>query len=287
MASPTAAVINFASALSDDEVRAAIHGVNRQITENFAPIWGYARDLIFFAPAFDPADPDTLAQEDVPADSVIYLVNEASVPGALGFHDLNLRDVPFGFVFVLDPKDWTTTLSHECLELILDPTATALIPGPDPRNAAKTVLHAYEACDAVERLSYSIGDIQVSDFVTPSYFTPDEAAGRNNDFLGAGVPSFGVTRGSHIAFFDLDSGNFETVFGEKAPARRNLAMRAEKHDHAKPERPTDDKLRAIVNNYRASKIAKRASGLPNVSGLTRTARYREAVGKLSRKAAGA
>ena len=71
MASPTAAVINFASALSDDEVRAAIHGVNRQITENFAPIWGYARDLLFFAPTFDPADPDTLAQEDVPADSVI------------------------------------------------------------------------------------------------------------------------------------------------------------------------------------------------------------------------
>ena len=287
MASPTAAVINFASALSDDEVRAAIHGVNRQITENFASIWGYARELMFFAPTFDPADPDTLAQEDVPADSVIYLVNEASVQGALGFHDLNLRDVPFGFVFVLDPKDWTTTLSHECLELILDPMAMALIPGPDPRNAVKTVLHAYEACDAVERLSYAIGDIQVSDFVTPSYFTPGEAAGRNNDFLGVGVPSFGVTRGSHVSFFDLESGKFETVFGEKAPARGNLAIRAEQHDHAKPERPTDDKLRAIVNSYRASKVAKRASGLPQVNGLTRTARYREAVGRLARKTAGA
>ena len=64
-----------------------------------------------FAPTFDPADPDTLAEEDVPADSVMYLVDEASLQGALGFHDRNTRDVPFGFVFVLNPQDWTTTLS--------------------------------------------------------------------------------------------------------------------------------------------------------------------------------
>src|SRR5262249_48338583 len=155
--------------------------------------WGSGRTLEFFAPTFDPADQQTLAEEDVPADSVIYLVDEASVPGALGFHDLNTKDLPFGFTFVLDPKDWTTTLSHECLELLLDPTASVLVPGPDPRDGRKTVLHSYEACDAVERLSYTVEGITVSDFVTPSYFTPGEVAGRRNDFLGVGLRSFGAT----------------------------------------------------------------------------------------------
>jgi hypothetical protein len=47
--------------------------------------------LEFLAPTFDPADEKTLAEEDAPADSVIYRVDEASVAGALGFHDLNTK----------------------------------------------------------------------------------------------------------------------------------------------------------------------------------------------------
>ena len=62
-------------------MRAAINAVNRQITENFVPIWGCGRDLVSFAPTFDPADPDTLAEEDVPADSVMYLVSRSKHQG--------------------------------------------------------------------------------------------------------------------------------------------------------------------------------------------------------------
>src|SRR5215471_8528584 len=196
MAVPTLAVVNFTTTLHTDEVNEAIHAVNRQITEHFAPIWGIARTLERLVPNFHPADPDNLAEEPVPAESVLYLVDEASLGGALGFHALNTKDVPYGFVFVLDPTDWTTTLSHEALELLLDPTVNVFVPGPDPRDRRNTVLHTYEACDAVERLSYKIGAIDVSDFVTPSYFTVGEIAGRQNDFLGVGVRSFGVTRGS-------------------------------------------------------------------------------------------
>jgi hypothetical protein len=280
MASPTIAVVNFATTVSDDEARRAIHAVNRQITEHFFPIWGSRRKLTLFAASFDPADAETLAEQKVPADSVLYLVDEGSVKGALGFHDLNTRDVPFGFVFVLNPANWTTVLSHESLELILDPTASALVPGPDPRNRKKTVLHVYEACDAVERLSYSIGDVRVSDFVTPSYFTPGEARGKRNDFLGVGVPSFGVTRGAHISFYDLESGKFEKYTGKEPPPKRSLAKRAEQHDHAKAERPSDEKLGEVLASYRSQRGVKRASGLPEVHGLTRTARYRHAASRL-------
>jgi hypothetical protein len=93
----------------------------------------------------------------------------------------------------LQADHWT--LSHEVLELILDPTVNLFVPGPDPRNAANLVLHTYEACDAVERFSYTIDGIAVSDFLTPSYFTQGEALGTRNDFLGVGVPSFREPQG--------------------------------------------------------------------------------------------
>jgi hypothetical protein len=58
-------------------------------------------------------------------------VNESTLPGALGYHFINAAEVPFGFVFVLDPNsnEWTITLSHEALEMIIDPTANVLVPG--------------------------------------------------------------------------------------------------------------------------------------------------------------
>ena len=278
MANPTIAVINFTTTLNDNDVRQAIHAVNRQVDEQFQPIWGIARTLKPFVPNFDLSDPDTLANESVPADSVMYLVNESSLPGALGFHDLNTRDKPFGFVFVLNPADWTTTLSHEVLELILDPTANVFVPGPDPRNPANMVLHSYEACDAVERQSYPIGDVMVSDFVTPSYFTPGEAAGSQNDFLGVGVPSFGVTKGSHLGVFDLSAGQFVEIHGEQAPltARRHLAARAKEYDRARPARP-EDQIQKILGDYQSRTPRSGMSGLKAIRGVTRKARYRNSI----------
>jgi hypothetical protein len=283
MTLPTLAVINFTSTLRENDLLQAIHAVNRADHGELRADLGHGRDLQLVVPNFDPADPETLAQENVPAESVMYLVDEASVPNALGFHDLNTRDVPFGFVFVLDPNDWTTALSHEALELILDPMASVLVPGPDPRNNDRTVLHAYEACDAVERLSYSIGDVLVSDFVTPSYFTPGDATGKRNDFLGVAVRSFGVTKGSHIAFFDLDANKFVQVTGQDAPLSKSAAARAERLDHAKPRRPSDDKLQDALRKYREGRTRNSELRLPGVAGLTRTARYEGASSRLRRK----
>ena len=277
MAHPSIAVVNFTTTLKGNDVRAAIHGVNRQIYEQFNPIWGCARTLKPYVPHFDVSDPDTLAEERVPADSVIYLVDEPTLADALGFHDLNTRDLPFGFVFVLDPHDWTTTLSHEALELILDPTANVFVPGPDPRDAAKTVLHSYEACDAVERLSYPVGDVLVSDFVTPSYFTVGDTSGRQNDFLGVGLPSFGVTRGSHLGFVDLAVGQFVTFEGRQSPTSKHLLARAEAHDHPKRRRP-EERIQQILSEYRSRTLRTGANGLRNIRGVTRTARYRASLG---------
>jgi hypothetical protein len=289
MSLPSIAVINFTSTLNGQAVQDVIRAVNRQVLEDFVPIWGYGRVLRLHAVDFNPAAPDALAPEKVAADSAMYLVDEASLPGALGFHDLNTRDVPVGFVFVLDPNDWTVTLSHEVLELILDPTVNIFVPGPDPRNASNLVLHTYEACDAVERISYNIDGIGVSNFLTPSYFTVGDAPGAQNDFLGAGVSSFGATPNSHIAFFDLSTGTFETVFGQQTPLRAAAARKLPTLvDHPKAKRPPEERLQQILSNYRAKKPRLDCSGLPNLRGITRTGRYKaqaESMMARTRKAA--
>ena len=186
---PTISVVNF-SDLADDEVQVAIRAVNRQIQEDFAPIWGAVWDLRLHGSAFDAINIDSLVEEHVQGEGVLYIVDQSHLPGAAGYHALNGREVPYGFVFVTDPDDWTVTLSHEALELMIDPTVNVLVPGPDPRpgGGGNTVLHPYEVCDAVERTSYLIDGIRVSNFITQQWFFADDAPGTRNDFQGGRCP---------------------------------------------------------------------------------------------------
>lgn len=272
MSLPSISVINFSSILNDQDVQEAIRSVNRQVIEDFVPLWGNGRILRLHAASYDPAHPDTLAEDPVRGSAVVYLVDQATLPGALGYHDLNSRAIPVGFVFIIDLNEWTTTLSHEVLEMIVDPTVNIFVPGPDPREPDNIVFHAYETCDAVERTSYDIDGVRVSNFVTPEYFTIGDETGTRNDFLGVGVTSFGVTRGSHIAFFDLAAGEWVTVYGEHAPAFRSQARRAQAFDRAKPMRPADNELNAILTNYNKNP-SPNCKGLCHLPAITRTARY--------------
>ena len=219
-------IINFSPQLTDQQVQEAIRAVNRQVVEDFMPIWGSGCILRLHAPSFDLAHPDTLTEEHVRGESVIYLLDQASLPGALGYHDINTRGVPVGFVFVLNTNDWTVTLSHEVLELIIDPTVNIFVPGPYPNDPDITVLHTYEVCGAVERTSYDINGVRVSNFLTPHYFTIDDEIYTRNDFLGVGITSFGVMRCSHIAFFNLATGKFDTVIGQYVSGVEKQVARA-------------------------------------------------------------
>ena len=219
MSLPTIAIINF-SDVPDPGVQDAIRAINRQVIEDFIPVWGSGYVSRLFAPAYDPADPDTLSEDPVSADGVIYLVDQAHLPGALGYHDMNASEVPVGFVFT-DLGEWTVTLSHEVLEMIVDPTVNIFVPGPDPRHLDdpnRWLWHTYEVCDAVEATSYQIDGIELSNFVTPAYFRAGDAAGTRNDFLGVGVTSFGLLPNSHLGTVDPTAGYvWVTILGAEIP----------------------------------------------------------------------
>lgn len=271
----TISVINF-SDRSDEDVQDAIRAVNRQASEDFAPVWGLGWELRLHASAFDPSDPTTLENEPVRGDGVIYFINDQALSGALGYHDLNARAIPFGFVFDLDERsdDWTVTLSHEALEMMLDPLASALVPGPNPKDG-NLALHTYEVCDAVERTDYDIDGVRVSNFVTPSFFTVGDEPATRNDFLGIGVESFRALPGSHLAYFRLDTNRWETHVEANLPRNARAAARFDEKNLPEPKTPRDEvAIQGVLEAYKNGKPpAPGCRGLPDLRAVSRNGKY--------------
>jgi hypothetical protein len=211
-------VINHTNGkLSDEEVQRVIRAINRQITEDFEPYWSLGATLRLEGKS--TLQPQKQDLPDMRGDAVLYLWDDTDIPGALGYHDTNNRGIPFGFVFTeLSAslgENWTVTFSHEALELIADPEVNLLVAGPHPADPAKLVFHWYEMCDAVQSETYSVDDVEVSNFVLPLYFTGSEETGGRNDFLGRTnngktLVSFGVNPGGYVGFFNPDTGEHET-----------------------------------------------------------------------------
>lgn len=125
MSLPDLAVINF-SDVADSEARQAIRAVNRQVVDDFMPIWGsgYYCKLHRREGAGRPVrgtQPEILEPKPVSGDAAIFLVNRSHIGAALSYCSLNAAELPVAFVFT-DLGDWTVTLSHEVLEMIVDST---------------------------------------------------------------------------------------------------------------------------------------------------------------------
>src|SRR6188508_1180876 len=78
MSLPDIAVVNFSS-VPDADAQAAIRAVNRQVLEDFQPIWGaaYVSKLHAVTPLVNG---QPVQDMKVPAEAVIYLVDQPSIP---------------------------------------------------------------------------------------------------------------------------------------------------------------------------------------------------------------
>jgi hypothetical protein len=140
-----------------------------------------------FSVAWDKVSPVVEACLDGVEDASAYqmLITDTSTePGALGFHDNDVQGKPRGFVFakttIENGGKVSVTLSHELMEMVLDPSCSLWHQTPDGN------LRALEACDAVENDEYpkTVGDetVYLSNFLTPAYFM-DTPIGTPTDYL--------------------------------------------------------------------------------------------------------
>lgn len=224
-------IVNRSRSITDEQVLNAIRAINRQISEDFKPYWSFGATLRLEGTIGASADKAKLSE--MRGDAILYLADKTDVADALGYHEANYRGIPYGFVFTALCKklkeNWTVTLSHEALELVGDAQGNLLVQGPHPANPGKEVFHWFEMCDAVQSLTYKIDDVEVSNFLLPLYFTPEEQEGGRNDFLGTkSLRSFGVTTGGYIGYYDPQTHTHETYFAPKdKEARRRSEIKNE------------------------------------------------------------
>lgn len=110
--------------------------IQRQLVEDFIPMWEIPATIDFFSRA-----------ADVPLQyAPIWVVDRLSHPGVGGYHKLDNQQ-PFAVVAFDDPY-WSVDASHECLEMIVDPAGENLVVGnsPDPLLPGRVQFLA-EVCD--------------------------------------------------------------------------------------------------------------------------------------------
>jgi hypothetical protein len=198
-------IVNMAS-VDRTAFRNAIRAIATQVTSDFQPEWGVGATIHNITLTKLP----TKARIEGRHDAILYVGDSSEDPntgidGALGYHSANHRDVPYGFVY-MDvvreyDEEWTTTLSHEVLELLADPSAALTVTGPDPKRHTHMVHRDLEVCDPVQGDSYEITGIKVSNFVNRAYFGLVGGSPSTN-FLELELAAFGVRPGGYFQYED-------------------------------------------------------------------------------------
>jgi hypothetical protein len=169
------------------EVAAAIQ---RQITRDFAPIWGVSASV------------DTFARLDAVPTGYwpIILRDDLPDPGAVGLH---LDDHGQPLAILQASNSWSLTASHEALEMLADPYGNRLVPGGSLRPGQGVAEFLVEVADPVASIdhAYTVHGIVVSDFVTPQYYEhPLPVPGTSYSFTGAVRRPRDVVNGGYVSW---------------------------------------------------------------------------------------
>lgn len=212
------AVLNQFTGLSNQDVAKLTNALQKQVSGDFAPVWGIDADLEFYPNGNPPADAWQL-----------IILDNSDQANALGYHDVTAEGLPLGKVFAGSDMragtKWSVTASHELLEMLGDPDINLTVFVEN--NNGTGVLYAYENCDACEadQYGYDIDGYTVSDFVYPSWFQSFRPAGTQFDHANHITQPFQLLPGGYIGVFDVYSGGgWQQKYAETT--NRSYSMRA-------------------------------------------------------------
>jgi PLD-like domain len=186
------------------EVVKVTAGLNLQISRDFAPIWGMAATVVAI-PNPDAIDPGVWP---------IFIDDDIGVDAA-GFHHTR-HNQPYARIE--SGPTWSLTASHECLELLADPTGNRLYPSVaiglesgdfHDRGDAKFE-YLIEVCDPCqdEACAYLVNDVLVSDFYTPHFFDHAEVASVRYSFSGKITRPRQILKGGYLSWLDPQGNGF-------------------------------------------------------------------------------
>lgn len=154
------AVINQSDNLSSAELAQASAAVQKQVTVDFGPIWEISAtvDAFPYLESMPQGYWPVVVQDDI----------GINVPG---IHLSDGGEKAFALVLYTGSK-WTQTLSHEILDLLLDPFGKTFLTGPSVRPDQSTVEYLVEVGDPCQAsdCGYAVNGLLMSDFVLPAYY---------------------------------------------------------------------------------------------------------------------
>jgi hypothetical protein len=194
-------VINESTVLADTDVVPVVAALQKQVTNDFRPVWGVDAELTVVAKGTQPSTGSWW----------LILLDDSDQANALGYHDLTTEGLPVGKVFAASDlkagTSWTVTASHELLEMLADPNINLTVFVQNSDTAG--ILYAYEVCDACEddSLGYAIDNVLLSDFVYPAWFESFRADGSTQfDQMNKIQNPFGLLVNGYIGIFNVTAG---------------------------------------------------------------------------------
>jgi hypothetical protein len=195
-------VINESTVLADADVVPVVAALQKQVTNDFGPVWGTAAQLSIVPKGTQPPSGNWW----------LVLLDDSDQANALGYHDLTTEGLPIGKVFAASDlkagTSWTVTASHELLEMLGDPNINLTVFVENSNTAG--ILYAYEVCDACEddSLGYQIDNVLLSDFVYPSWFESFRTEGSTQfDRMNKMQTPFQLLTGGYIGIFNVNAGS--------------------------------------------------------------------------------
>jgi hypothetical protein len=172
------------------EVAKVAAALQKQIARDAGPIWGLKASVSAFA-----------APGDIPIGYwPILIMDDIHDPGAAGMH-IDKHGRPF--VLVEYGPTWSLTASHECLELLVDPSGNQQVSGPSPAPGQGEVNFLLEVCDPSEdaQFGYTIDGVLLSDFYTPAFFE-HAGSGARYSFTGAIKAPLEVLKNGYLSWYE-------------------------------------------------------------------------------------
>jgi hypothetical protein len=179
------------------ELSAVAAALNLQVNRDFGPIWQV------------PATVSALLDGQQPPPGVwpIFVVN--NLPPTEGGIHLTKHRQPYALVEA--GPSWSLAASHECLEMLVDPSGSRLyassaiqVKHGEVHDAPGKFEYVVEVCDPSENqpFSYPIDGVVVSDFYTPHFFDPKVSAGVRYSFTGALTRPRQVLKGGYLSWLN-------------------------------------------------------------------------------------
>jgi hypothetical protein len=202
------ALVDETGKIDQAELATMAGAMSEQIQHDFAPVWHVSASVGAYPAA--PAGTWT-----------VHIREKLDQPGALGYHTDDHHQ-PLSFVEFT--PDWTVTVSHEVLEMLADPWGSRLHSARLPAglegdfakfglsSAQSRVSYLLEVGDPCEATQYSVGGLQLSDFLLPTWYRTDprpalaysQAGGCNKprQVADGGYVSFAVPTGEWFQVFN-------------------------------------------------------------------------------------